>query len=87
MVKKTVVWNSSSNFHMRPAGTFSQEMSRFSSNVQLTYGDFHADGKSMMNLMAASIPARASLDLECSGPDEGEALACATHLLEEELGE
>ena len=60
MVKKAVTWNSSSNFHMRPAGTFSQEMGRFSSSIRLTYAGFRADGKSMMNLMAASIPASLS---------------------------
>ncbi|MCI9116083.1 HPr family phosphocarrier protein [Oscillospiraceae bacterium 21-37] len=87
MVKKTVTWNSSVNFHMRPAGTFSQEMGRFSSSIRLTYGEFRADGKSMMNLMAAGIPARAQLEVECAGPDEAEALARAACLLEEELGE
>ncbi|NBK79051.1 HPr family phosphocarrier protein [bacterium D16-76] len=87
MVKKAVTWNSSSNFHMRPAGTFSQEMGRFSSSIRLTYAGFRADGKSMMNLMAASIPAQAQLELECSGPDEAEALAYAVQLLEVELGE
>lgn len=87
MVKKTVTWNSSANFHMRPAGTFSQEMGRFSSSIRLTYGEFRADGKSMMNLMAAGIPARAQVEVECTGPDEVEALKCAAHLLETELGE
>lgn len=87
MVRKTVVWNSSNNFHMRPAGTFSQEMGRFDSSIRLTYGGFRADGKSMMNLMAAGIPARAQVEIECSGPDESEALACASRLLEEDLGE
>jgi len=87
MVKKTVIWNSTSNFHMRPAGTFSEEMGRFSSSIRLTYEGFRADGKSMMNLMAAGIPARAQLELECTGPDEMEALEHAAHLLEVELGE
>lgn len=87
MVKRTVTWNSSANFHMRPAGTFSEEMGRFSSSIRLTYGGFRADGKSMMNLMAASIPARAQVEVECTGPDESEALAHASRLLEEELGE
>ena len=67
MVKKIVTWNSSVNFHMRPVGTFSQEMGRFSSSIRLTYGEFRADGKSMMNLMAAGIPARAQLEVECAG--------------------
>lgn len=87
MVKKTVTWNSTANFHMRPAGTFSQEMGQFSSSVRLTYGDVRADGKSMMNLMAAGIPAQARLELECAGPDESEALDRAAQLLEVELGE
>lgn len=87
MVKKAVTWNSSSNFHMRPAGTFSQEMGRFTCSVRLTYDGFRADGKSMMNLMAAGIPAQARVELECSGPDESEALAHAARLLEVELGE
>lgn len=87
MVKKTVTWNSTSNFHMRPAGTFSNEMGRFSSSVQLTYEGVRADGKSMMNLMAASIPAQAQLEVECAGPDEMEAIARAEQLLERELGE
>lgn len=87
MVTKTVVWNSTNNFHMRPAGTFSQEMGRFDSSIRVTYGETRADGKSMMNLMAAGIPARARLVVECSGPDEAEALACAARLLEEDLGE
>ncbi len=87
MVKKTVTWNSTSNFHMRPAGTFSEEMGRFSSSIRLTYGGIRADGKSMMNLMAAGIPARAQVELECAGPDEQEAMERAAHLLEVELGE
>lgn len=87
MVKKTVTWNSTANFHMRPAGIFSEEMGRFSSSIRVTYQGVRADGKSMMNLMAAGIPARAQLELECVGKDESEALARAAHLLEVELGE
>ncbi len=87
MVKKTVTWNSTANFHMRPAGTFSEEMGRFSSSVRLTYEGVRADGKSMMNLMAAGIPAKAQLELECAGPDESEAIERAARLLEVELGE
>ena len=87
MVSKTVIWNSEGNLHMRPAGLFSEQMGRYESSVRLRYGEVRADGKSMMNLLAAGIPSRAQVEVECSGPDDEAALACAARLLEEELGE
>lgn len=87
MIEKDAKWNSTGPFHMRPAGIFSQEMSRYKSSVRLGFGGLLADGKSMMNLMAASIPAGAAVKVECQGPDEDIALEHAVRLLEQELGE
>ncbi len=87
MVSETVTVVNSQGFHMRPASTFAQAMSKFKSDIAIRYNGNTFDGKSVMNLMAACMKQGAQLELQCSGPDEGEMLAAAVELIRSGLGE
>ena len=87
MVSQKVTLRNEQGFHMRPAGNFANAMAKFQSNVTLLLGDHQIDGKSMMNIMAACIKCGSEIQIQCSGPDEQEALQAAVSMIETGLGE
>ena len=87
MVSKTVKVTNASGFHMRPATTFAGEMGKFKSRVTLEFGGRNADGKSLMNIIAACIKCGSEVNVVCDGVDEDEALARAVAMIEAGFGE
>ncbi len=87
MVSKNVTIKNEQGLHMRPAGVFAKEMTKFKSEVTLDYNGKKINAKSVMLIIAACIKCGAELTVECSGEDENEALAKAVELIESGLGE
>ncbi len=87
MVSAQVTVTNPQGFHMRPANLFAQTMGKYQSDVTLRYKERVVDGKSVMNLMAACMKQGSELTVECSGPDEAEALDAAVSLIRSGLGE
>lgn len=87
MVSKNVTIKNEQGLHMRPAGVFAKEMTKFKSEVTLDYNGKKINAKSVMLIIAACIKCGAELTVECSGEDENGALAKAVELIESGLGE
>lgn len=87
MVAKDVKIINEQGLHMRPAGEFAREMTKFHADVTLVYNGKRVNAKSAMLIIAACIKCGAELTVECSGADENEALAKAVELIEAGFGE
>lgn len=87
MVSKEVKVINESGLHLRPAGVLTQTCIKFKSSIILRYGDREIVGKSVLNVMAAGVKKGASVIIECSGPDEEEALKAVVAAIESGLGE
>ena len=82
MLSKKVIIKNTEGLHMRPAMTFAQNMSKFSSNIDIKYNGSSYNAKSVMNIMAGAMKCGAEVEIVCSGADEKEALDKAAKLLE-----
>lgn len=87
MVTKTVKIVNEQGLHMRPAGMFAKEMTKFKSDIFLDVQGKKINAKSVMHIIAACIKCGTELTVECSGVDEQEALNQAVSLIESGLGE
>jgi len=82
MVAQTVKVVNEQGLHMRPAGVFAKEMTKFS-----CVAGKKINAKSVMLIIAACIKCGAEVTVECDGADEKEALAKAVELIESGFGE
>lgn len=73
--------------HMRPAQLFIKEVTPFGCDVTIVFNGKEINGKSIMNLMAACIKQGTEIEIQCSGPDEQEALDAALRVIASGLGE
>ncbi|MGN0395999.1 MAG: HPr family phosphocarrier protein [Coprococcus sp.] len=87
MVSHTVKVINAQGFHMRPAGIFAKEMTRFKSSVTIEFNGKKINAKSVMLIIAACIKCDAEITIECDGEDEEAALARAVELIESGIGE
>lgn len=87
MVSKTVKIINEQGLHMRPAGVFAKEMTKFASEVKIDFGGKIVNGKSVMHIIAACIKCGSEITVQCSGDDEEAALAKAVELIESGFGE
>lgn len=87
MVSKKVTLINAQGFHMRPAGTFSNAMAKYSSDVTIKYNTNEINGKSLMNIIAGGIKCGSEVEVICNGADENDALAEAVALIESGFGE
>lgn len=87
MVSKMVTLTNPQGLHMRPAGMFASSMSKFSSDVTITFNGKDINAKSPMALMAAGISCGSEIEIKCDGADEQAALDAAVELVESGIGE
>lgn len=70
MVAQTVKVVNEQGLHMRPAGVFAKEMTKFSCAVTLDVAGKKINAKSVMLIIAACIKCGAEVTVECDGADE-----------------
>lgn len=87
MVSKKLTVTNAQGFHMRPATTFANAMSKYEAKITIRTGKMEVDGKSVMNLIAACIKFGAEIEIVCAGENEEGALAEAISLIESGFGE
>ena len=68
MVSRMVTVSNPSGFHIRPAGE------HCSSKVEIIYEYNIINARSLLNILAASIPCGSQIELRCTGPNEKEDL-------------
>ncbi len=87
MVSGSVEIRNEQGLHMRLAGIFASEMSKYKSRIILCVDGKRVNGKSIMHIIASCIGAGTSITIECSGEDEQEALSAAISYIESGFGE
>lgn len=87
MVQKEFTIKNKMGFHMRPANVFVSEMTKFDSDIFITFGGNKINGKSIMNIMASCIKYGSEIVVECDGSDEKEMLEAAGKLIDSGFGE
>lgn len=70
MVGKKITVSNPSGLHIRPAGVLVKAAEHCSSRVEMIYDYNIINVRSLLNILAASIPNGAEIELRCSGPDE-----------------
>lgn len=68
--------------HTRPANSFVREVKGFESDIRLKKGDTEVPGKSLLKIMKLGIVAGDTVSLSCDGPDEVQALAALSALIQ-----
>jgi phosphocarrier protein len=79
-----VVLASKHGLHARPAADLVRLASRFQSDIKLTKDDITVDAKSIMGVMMLAAECGSEVLVTAEGPDEAEAMAAVTELLETE---
>ncbi len=73
--------------HARASAKFTQMAARFQSDVWLTRNARRINAKSVMGVMMLAAGKGAKVTLEADGPDETEAIAALTALINDKFGE
>jgi len=84
MIKKDFTIHSETGLHARPATKLVQQASRYSSSVELQYGQKTVNVKSIMGVMSLGMGQGSDFTLIIDGPDEEEAMEELTSFLQEE---
>ena len=87
MVSRTVKIENAEGLHMRPAGVFAKEMTKFKCNVTIDIAGKRINAKSLVNIIAACIKKDAEITFECEGADEEAALAKMEELEADNFGD
>ena len=70
--------------HARPATYLVNTSNKFDSNINIVYEEKSVDLKSIMGVMALSIPTKASVEIVVDGEDEKEAIAAISKVIKEQ---
>ena len=87
MVSKKFVVRHAGGVDANHAAQLVRLANQYDCDVHVEFGQKRADGKSIMNVMAACMKQGSELELQCSGPDEAEMLQAAAGLINSGLGE
>ena len=87
MVSKDFTISNKMGMHMRPANVFVTAMTKYKSDINITFGGKEINGKSIMNIMAACIKYGSEITVTCNGDDEEAMLTEAAQLIESGFGE
>lgn len=67
--RKLIVLNRS-GFHVRPASIVVSAAEGCSSQVEILYGHYIVNAKSLLNILSAAIGQGEEIELRCTGPQE-----------------
>ena len=73
--------------HARAAMKLSELAARYQSTIMIRYKNHEINAKSILNVMALAATCGSELELSTEGPDEQEAMAKITALIENRFGE
>lgn len=87
MVSAKVRIKNTTGLHLRPAGIFCNEASRYEANINFIYRDTTSNAKSVLSVLGACIKCGDEIELICEGRDEEEALEAMVKVVNDGLGE
>ena len=84
MVSKTVTINSELGIHLRPAGKLADAGMKYSCAIRLMRNGKVVNGKSLLSILSLGIKKGYTVEIQCDGKDEQEALAAFERILNED---
>ena len=84
-IKLTI--NHKVGLHARPASVFVQTATKFSSDIEITYGDKTVNAKSILAVLTLGAHQGAEIIIKAEGPDADEALKALKDLVQDNFGE
>lgn len=74
MVSRKLIVMNKSGLHVRPAGIVVKAAESCSSQIEILYGHYIVNAKSLLNILSAAIAQGEEIELQCRGPKEQEDL-------------
>lgn len=89
MYSQKVIIQNAAGFHIRPAQLFTEKAAQFKSTILIKPEGTttEADAKSILNLMTLGLDKGSVITIQADGPDETEAVAQLSELVESGFGE
>ncbi len=85
MLSGKVIASNQIGLHARPATMFVQKANEFKSSIWIEKDDRHVNAKSLLGVLSMGITQNTEITLIADGPDEENALAVLTDLMENQL--
>ncbi|MBL8142608.1 MAG: HPr family phosphocarrier protein [Acidobacteria bacterium] len=82
MQRRSLVVSNTLGLHARAAAKFARLAGRFVASVKISRDGRQVDGKSILGLLVISAACGATLEVTADGPDELEAIAALSGLVE-----
>ena len=87
MLKRKITIGNPSGLHMRPAGVFAKASLPYQSTVMFAIRDGEFNGKSMLNILSASVKCGDEIELMIDGADEQACMDALVAAIDGGLGE
>ncbi len=87
MVSQKVTIQNPTGLHLRPAGILCKTAMQFKSSVTFAFENTKANAKSVLSVLGACVKEGDTIEFQCEGADEEEALAAMVKAVESGLGE
>jgi phosphocarrier protein HPr len=87
MLRQDINISNKLGLHARASAKLSQTAGRFASDVQISRNGRKVNAKSIMGVMMLAAGIGSTVTLEIDGPDEADAMAALTALINDKFGE
>ena len=87
MVKKKILIDIPAGLHLRPISVLCNHSLDYKSTIAIRIGDKSVNAKSVLGVLSACIKHGDEMELVCDGPDEEEALAMISKIIQGGLGD
>ncbi len=87
MVSNNLIINIPAGLHLRPISVLCNRSIDFKASVTIKIGDKSVNAKSVLGVLSACVKHGDEIELVCEGPDEVEALAVLSNMIQCGLGD
>lgn len=87
MIKATTTIRNAHGIHFRPAEVLASAMRHYDSDISVIANGKHCNCKSIDDILSAGIQQGTSIEIDCDGHDENDALAEAINIINTGFGE
>lgn len=87
MVSKKLIIQNTAGLHLRPISVLCNRSIDFKSTITIKIGDKSVNAKSVIGVLSACVKQGDEIELICEGPDEAEASAVLSNMIEGGLGD
>ena len=87
MVESELLIKNQLGLHARACALFVKTAAKFQSEILVSRDDLEVNGKSILGVMMLAAEQGSTISIRTEGPDEAEALAALSQLVEDRFGE